>query len=402
MSAPAVALAASSTPSSVGPRRHTNADDTVTFSDALSDAVESNERFEGQPPETAEGSMTAIALVSSIPAPTEQQTSIVADPAAALPAEQASITPAEAAAAAVEASKALAAPLTSPDVDASESRVVPVGRVAEPSASIVAKDQRSAAAAGAEPSASDSGRASGAADPRLRRDESESSRVTRVVPAQVGHPGAESGSPERLSSSAQRAAGAGAWGADDASVSARVGSSSQAALAGATAATPLTTAVPVVPLGVGPGAHSVAATPGAPLAAQIMPSVVAFSSSGPGEHVVTITVTPENLGPVTIRAHITADGARFDLTSPTEAGREALRALLPELRRDASGAGIEARLELASGDRGGQERHTDRNPVADPPDALSPTRIGASDPSESPALVRILASTTSTSIDITI
>lgn len=133
-----------------------------------------------------------------------------------------------------------------------------------------------------------------------------------------------------------------------------------------------------------------------------MPSVVAFSSSGPGEHVVTITVTPENLGPVTIRAHITADGARFDLTSPTEAGREALRALLPELRRDASGAGIEARLELASGDRGGQERHTDRNPVADPPDALSPTRIGASDPSESPALVRILASTTSTSIDITI
>jgi flagellar hook-length control protein FliK len=63
---------------------------------------------------------------------------------------------------------------------------------------------------------------------------------------------------------------------------------------------------------------------------------------------VTITVTPDNLGPVTVRAHITADGMRVQLFAPTDAGRDALRAVLPDLRRDLAGSGINSSLDLSS------------------------------------------------------
>ncbi len=64
----------------------------------------------------------------------------------------------------------------------------------------------------------------------------------------------------------------------------------------------------------------------------------------------TVKVTPENLGPVTVQAHIGAEGVRVELFAPSDAGRAAVQAVLPELRRDLAHAGIGASLDLSSRD----------------------------------------------------
>lgn len=83
------------------------------------------------------------------------------------------------------------------------------------------------------------------------------------------------------------------------------------------------------------------------LAAQLAPSIMTLAASAPGEHVLTIRVTPENLGPVTVRAHIGSDGVRIELFTPTEAGRAAVQSVLADLRRDLAGTGIGASLDLS-------------------------------------------------------
>jgi flagellar hook-length control protein FliK len=62
----------------------------------------------------------------------------------------------------------------------------------------------------------------------------------------------------------------------------------------------------------------------------------------------TLSVTPDDLGPVTIRAHVGADGVRVELFAPNDAGREALRAILQDLKRDLASAGLGADLDLSS------------------------------------------------------
>jgi flagellar hook-length control protein FliK len=62
----------------------------------------------------------------------------------------------------------------------------------------------------------------------------------------------------------------------------------------------------------------------------------------------TVSVTPDNLGPVTVRAHVGADGVRVELFAPTDPGRDAIRAIIPELRRDLAGAGLGGNLSLSS------------------------------------------------------
>lgn len=85
-----------------------------------------------------------------------------------------------------------------------------------------------------------------------------------------------------------------------------------------------------------------------PFATQIARPVFTLAAAGPGEHVVTVTVTPDTLGPVTVRAHVTADAMRVELFSPSELGRDALRSILPDLKRDLSGVGLNTRLDLSS------------------------------------------------------
>jgi flagellar hook-length control protein FliK len=90
------------------------------------------------------------------------------------------------------------------------------------------------------------------------------------------------------------------------------------------------------------------ATPQAAFAAQVSPTLFTLAGAKAGEHVMTINVAPDNLGPVTVRAHVTVDTVRVELFAPTDAGRDALRAILPDLRRDLAGSGLHTNLELSS------------------------------------------------------
>lgn len=71
-----------------------------------------------------------------------------------------------------------------------------------------------------------------------------------------------------------------------------------------------------------------------PLAPQLTTPLVNLARSGQGEHTLTLRVSPEDLGPVTVKARITGSSVTIELASGTAAGRDALRALLVDLRRD--------------------------------------------------------------------
>ena len=61
----------------------------------------------------------------------------------------------------------------------------------------------------------------------------------------------------------------------------------------------------------------------------------------------TLKVSPEDLGPLTVRAQIDGAGVRIELFAPGEAGREAVRGILPELRKELHNAGFGASLDLS-------------------------------------------------------
>ncbi len=88
-----------------------------------------------------------------------------------------------------------------------------------------------------------------------------------------------------------------------------------------------------------------------PLAAQLVKPMAALRTAGDGNHIITIAVTPEHLGPVVVRAHVTGDAIRIELVAPTEQSREALKAIMPDLRRDLSQSGGQLSLDLSSGNQ---------------------------------------------------
>jgi flagellar hook-length control protein FliK len=116
------------------------------------------------------------------------------------------------------------------------------------------------------------------------------------------------------------------------------------------AAAPQPLAVPV-PAPAQVPAHPVSAPPG--FAAQLVRPVFTLASAGPGEHTITVAVNPENLGPVTVQAHINASGVRVELFAASSDGRDVLRQILPDLKRDLAGSGLNATLDLSSGGQPG-------------------------------------------------
>jgi len=112
-----------------------------------------------------------------------------------------------------------------------------------------------------------------------------------------------------------------------------------------------------------PAAPQTAATQtAATLQPQLVKPLFTLAGAPHGQHIMTLKVSPEDIGPLTVRAHIDAAGIRIELFAPGDAGREAVRGILPELRKELTDAGFGASLDLsehsapggAAQDRAGQ------------------------------------------------
>ena len=167
---------------------------------------------------------------------------------------------------------------------------------------------------------------------------------------------------------------------------------------GATPALPVVAVMnPATP--VAPAAPPTSVASPIPLTMQVAKPLFTLSGVKPGEHVLTINVTPDNLGPLTVRAHVTADTIRVELFAPTDLAREALRAILPELRRDLAGGGLNAQLDLSSQSQARDARadaQSDRQQrpppgTRDGPGDEPPPRRPRSFPSNSSSTIDVMA-----------
>lgn len=134
----------------------------------------------------------------------------------------------------------------------------------------------------------------------------------------------------------------------------RTGSGDRAAATASASPTIAAPAFPSMPTSpVGPAATE-AGAPVTPIpravAAQVSPIVVSIAQRPSGTHQLTMTVNPDTLGSVTVRAHIGQAGdVRVELMGATDAGRDALRAIVSDLRRDLAAAVPHASLSIAQG-----------------------------------------------------
>ncbi|WP_435745182.1 hypothetical protein [Microbacterium sp. PMB16] len=131
-------------------------------------------------------------------------------------------------------------------------------------------------------------------------------------------------------------------------------SSSTAATTPGVTVSPTSTSVVAAP--------DASAAPTRAVAAQVTPVVLSIVQRPVGSHQLTMTVNPDTFGPVTVRAHIGAGGeVRVELLGATDAGREALRAIVTDLRRDLAAVMPHASLALGSSttaDPGSPDRGT--------------------------------------------
>ncbi|MEW1821117.1 flagellar hook-length control protein FliK [Arthrobacter sp. NPDC080031] len=139
----------------------------------------------------------------------------------------------------------------------------------------------------------------------------------------------------------------------------------------------------------------------AKLLPQVSGPLFSLASAAPGAHVMTLKLSPEDLGPLTVRAHIEGAGVRIELFAPGEAGREAVRSILPELRRDLSESGFGASLDLsehnAPADAGaGGSDPRDRRPT----ESLAFPRGSDGEPVRLPRTAVVLPRSSTSSLDI--
>ncbi|WP_171898829.1 flagellar hook-length control protein FliK, partial [Curtobacterium sp. UCD-KPL2560] len=135
-----------------------------------------------------------------------------------------------------------------------------------------------------------------------------------------------------------------------------------------------------------PAAPAPAAAP-APLAQQLVRPLFTLAHAGHGEHVVTVQVQPDALGPVTVRALVTAHGMHVELFAASDAGREAVRQVLPDLRRDA-GAGVATTLDLSSQNHPGSRDDRPAPGAARPDTGLEARPAAATPVTTRPSTVR--------------
>ncbi len=136
------------------------------------------------------------------------------------------------------------------------------------------------------------------------------------------------------------------------------------------------------------------------LVEQLSRPVLSLATATPGDHVLTLRVSPDHLGPMTVQAHIGGDGVRIELFCTTDAGRAAVHAALGDLRRDLAGTGLGASLDLS--DRGAPLHDPSARQDGRGPDARDrgsgPGRPTATAPPDAPAQHRSPFATTSSSV----
>ena len=111
----------------------------------------------------------------------------------------------------------------------------------------------------------------------------------------------------------------------------------------------MTTAATTVPVVQSADAAAPTAGSDPPVAAQLGPQLAVLTDAADGSHTMTLVITPDSLGPVSIQATVT-DG-RLDLTlhGAHEHGRHALAEALPDLRRELEASGLSVqRLEVGT------------------------------------------------------
>jgi len=96
----------------------------------------------------------------------------------------------------------------------------------------------------------------------------------------------------------------------------------------------------------------------APVATQLGRQIAVLRNAPDGSQTMTLVITPESLGPVTIAVTVTDGTLDLTLQGSSEHGRHALLDALPDLRRDLEGAGLSfSKLEVgASNDPGSGAR----------------------------------------------
>ncbi|WAH99079.1 flagellar hook-length control protein FliK [Arthrobacter sp. MMS18-M83] len=139
----------------------------------------------------------------------------------------------------------------------------------------------------------------------------------------------------------------------------------------------------------------------AKLLPQVKGPLFSLAAGEPGRHVMTLRLSPEDLGPLTVRAHIDGAGVRIELFAPGEAGREAVRSILPELRRGLGESGFGASLDLsehnapADAGAGGSDAR-DRRPA----DRPAFPRGSDGEPARFPRTAVVLPRSSTSSLDI--
>lgn len=176
--------------------------------------------------------------------------------------------------------------------------------------------------------------------------------ATADASAEAVRPDAASVAPA-ASSGSTAASGAAASTATSSSAPAPVADAAAAAAAAPAPATPTGRPADVVPT------QRTAPVEVPVLATQLGTRLVSLRTAPLGEHVMVLRVEPDSIGPVRVVAHIAKDGVRVELLGVTDGARDALRAALPDLRRDLVAAGLPSDLALGARTQDGaaQGRH---------------------------------------------
>ena len=98
-----------------------------------------------------------------------------------------------------------------------------------------------------------------------------------------------------------------------------------------------------------------APSPAPPLQQQLAQPVMTLARQPDGDHVVVVRIAPDDLGPVTVHARVSDTSVHIELFAPSDAGRDAIRQILADLRRDLNASTANASVSVSDQNAPGAE-----------------------------------------------